>query len=130
MQRDARYCVIRRLLAATLALALVLASMVGSYAHTSDHGHHHDHASHLALDANAGAGSHADENGAPATSTAAADHTCCCDFLCHGGIAILADMTHRVRLDYRRVALTPRDDVRPGTAGGSLDRPPRTTNPA
>src|SRR5262245_37093185 len=92
---------ITRLAAATLSLALVVASVVGAAAHGGACAHHapHYHHSHAGDDADhdashsgsqahvkSGPVSHADSG----TGESHVQHQTCMDFVCHGGIAVLA----------------------------------------
>ena len=127
-----------RLLAAMTALALVVASTVGAYAHAAGH----------ALPAHAVAASHAAHQAAhhgdtcqPAVSKSGQvghAHGCdgtsqspldCCDTLCHGGQAILAPS---VLVPHPAPNAPPIQSAAPFDGAGSpgLDRPPRLFRPA
>jgi hypothetical protein len=97
-----------RFLAATLSLALSFALVFGTAVHARDHAHHHGdaarHASHhhhhhhVANQPGEEAVTAAHEDGGVLAANAGADepdhktlHHNCLDFICHGGIAILAN---------------------------------------
>jgi hypothetical protein len=83
-----------RLLSAVAALALILAQLIGAYAHAG-----HDHAAAHAACAHHGGGSQVapDEHQPGEAQTEhgsdPATHNHSCDFMCHGGVAILAIST-------------------------------------
>jgi hypothetical protein len=131
-----------RLLAAATALALLVAYVVGAYAHAAGHalphavdvpqaawamGHAGDHGGHHAPAAEA-ATSKPDQHGDTGGPGQPAPD-CCCDTICHGGQAILAA---------EPVVLPPPHGVPvigPGAAfdgaePGGLDRPPKAFRPA
>ena len=127
MQGYGRYSTTRRLLAATLSLVLVLASMIGAYAHAGHEAQHHDHSVHAVLDNSPESGGVADDGHGPESPNSAAKHPSCGDLLCHGGFAILTGHVDRERAHQRSVALIHRDDTRSGSGHSSLDRPPRVS---
>ena len=112
MARVLRRHWIRRLLAATVSLVLAVASTLGVAAHARDHAHHHDgaasqavhqlthHGDHAAQHAGEEAVAAAEEDGRAFAAGAAgpeapkpkALYHDCMDFVCHGGIAILASV--------------------------------------
>lgn len=127
MQGYGRYSVSRRLLAATLSLVLVLASMVGAYAHAAHGAQHDDHGVHAAFDEapdTATVGSADDEN-ATDRPISDAKHASCGDLLCHGGFAILNGQVDRQHHYERSLTLIHRNDTKYGSSQSSLDRPPR-----
>jgi hypothetical protein len=90
-----------RLVAAVAALALVFAQLIGAYAHAAGHDHASGHAACAHLHGHHATAAHDDGPAAPsggdqgALDKAQHDddralHSASCDFLCHGGIAILA----------------------------------------
>ncbi|MGE0853279.1 MAG: hypothetical protein AB7O44_27330 [Hyphomicrobiaceae bacterium] len=112
MARVLRRHWIGRLLAATLSLGLALASTFGAAARARDHVHHHDGAAPQAVHQHfhyGDLGAHQPDEEAATTveeggrtfaaSAAGAGvpkpdplHHTCMDFVCHGGIAILASV--------------------------------------
>ncbi len=122
-----------RLVSVVAVLALVFANVVGAHAHATAHGPDAAHAGcdrHLATSADmAHAAAHASVDGAASGiahehGDQGGVHTTSCDFVCHGGVAILVAATAD-----GRVAQQP---ARPHVAGsidllltGSLERPPR-----
>lgn len=125
MLGNGRYSVTRRLLAATLSLVLVLASLIGAHAHAGHHGHHHDHGVHGVLDDRSGVDHDADSAHGPGGTGSIAGQAVCGDLLCHGGFAILLEHFNRVHLHQHLIVLIPSDDARAGSERSSLDRPPR-----
>lgn len=120
-----RYSVIRRLLAATLSLVLVLASIIGAYAHAAHGAHHDDHGVHVAhADGSEPIAVSKDAHAEDAPNTGA-KHASCGDLVCHGGFAILTAQVDRHQPHRRSVAQIPRDDTKSGFSQSSLDRPPR-----
>lgn len=107
-----------------LSLVLVLASTIGSYAHTAHGAHQHDHGVH-ALVGDAPTTVVADDGHANVAPNTGAEHTSCGDLLCHGGFAILTGQVERHHLYQRSGAVIPRSDTRSGSGPSSLDRPPR-----
>lgn len=128
MQGNTRYGGMRRLLAATLSLVLVLASVIGAFAHTS-HNHHHHAAQTLdsdsALASAEGAGADLGNDHAPAGSKIGSEKGGCGDLLCHGGFAILSGQNLRFGFAGRSIHLLPLDYSGVGSGLPSLDRPPR-----
>lgn len=127
MQGYGRYSVTRRLLAATLSLVLVLASMIGAHAHAADHGHHNDHGVHGVSADSPEANDVADNGLGQKRPNSAANHASCGDLLCHGGFAILTGQIDCERTYHKAVNLFPCDDTRSGSGQWSLDRPPRVS---
>jgi hypothetical protein len=118
-----------RLISILAATALVFAHVVGAYAHAAGHSHGrahvgcaHDHANHAAATALPDQGV---SGSLHLSCDQEIDHASCCDFMCHGGIAILATP-----------ALTFAEPARDCSASnasiarllwpGSLDRPPKS----
>lgn len=123
----------RRALTLLSALVLVVASLIGSYAHASGHGHKHDGGSSQSFASGiSGAVSvddvlmNADGDASQPVSAHAhhAGHADCCDFACNGGIAILAaDLALGrpvVTFEYHSAPAMLPDDRRSG-----LERPPQ-----
>lgn len=123
-----------RAVSAVAVLALIFASVVGAYAHAGAHGFgakahvdcdvHHDGTASTDCEWTAvpssGAG-HAHEHG-----NDEADHATSCDFVCHGGVAILpvsalAPISHQTNVSPPAAR---GDDPRLKT---SLERPPRSS---
>jgi hypothetical protein len=113
-----------RLLSAAMALALVFASSIGAYAHALAHSYS-GHA-HAASHQDSGATPVADgmeHNGEPHKAPAT-NHAGCYDTICHGGYAIVG----QVSLVPYRPKSTPAIPLTRADAGvqpQSLDRPPR-----
>ena len=90
----------KRLISAVAALALVLAQLIGAYAHAAGHDHAGAHAACVHLDGHHAAAQAHDAAAPPAGDQGAVDkpqhdddralHSASCDFCCHGGIAVLA----------------------------------------
>lgn len=130
MRMSHRRLGLTRLVAAAAALALILANVVGAYAHTHAHGTgalHFDYNYHhaapggdsLTPSAELIQFGHMDED-----NSKNPDHATSCDFVCHGGIAILPALAI--------VSGHPQSAEQPGTSRGldllsaaSLERPPR-----
>ena len=122
---------IARLVSAVAVFALIFANIVGAHAHATAHGPDAMHAGcdqHLATSAAAAhAAAHASVDDAAIAhehGDQGGMHTTSCDFVCHGGVAILAAATAD-----GQVAQQP---ARPQVARsidllltGSLERPPR-----
>jgi hypothetical protein len=116
------------------AFALVLAHLVGGYAHAAGHGHAkaaetcgHSHA--VSTSAAASTVGPAVMSGARADCDQAINHSDACDFMCNGGIAILVATI--------AVAAAPKDAGSSAVAAitrlllpPSLDRPPRPSTSA
>lgn len=125
MQGHGRYSVTRRLLAATLSLVLVFASMIGAHAHAAHDAQQHDHSMHVVIDDVHAPAIGADNDHAEDGLNTAAKHATCGDLLCHGGFAILTGQADREHLHKRSLAVIARDDTKTGSNQNSLDRPPR-----
>ncbi len=123
-----------RLVSAVAVIALVFANVVGAHAHATAHGLDAAHSGcddqHLATSADvAQAPAHASVDGA-ASGVAhergdhGATHTTSCDFVCHGGVAILVAATADGRAAERTATLhaARSTDL---LLTGSLERPPR-----
>ena len=90
----------KRLISAVAALALVLAQLVGAYAHAAGHDHAGAYAACAHLDGHHAAAQTHDAAAPSGIDQGAVDkpqhdddralHSGSCDFLCHGGIAVLA----------------------------------------
>jgi hypothetical protein len=85
MSRTTRAFGLRRLLAATLSLALVLASFLTVHSHA---GHEPVHDRFQSLSADVEPGDHSDHGHSPLPEEA--DHSGCLDLICHGGFAFLS----------------------------------------
>jgi hypothetical protein len=121
-----------RLVSAAIALALVIANVVGAYAHTHAHAPshdaciHHDSSSHHYGSDAGGDPNLVDEDDEPGNRSM--DHAAC-DFMCNGGIAILGTLI---------IAFPePEAGVMPAAASpilslppASPERPPRSPVPA
>lgn len=129
MRMSDRRLGLTRLVAAAAALALIFANVVGAYAHAHAHGTgalHADYSHHHAASADGVTSSaelaqvgHMDEGDGNKP-----DHATSCDFVCHGGVAILSAFTD--------VSDHPQSSEQPGASRGldllsaaSLERPPR-----
>ena len=87
------------LISAVATLALVFAQLIGAYAHAAGHDHAGVHAACAHLDGHHGAAQAQGAAAPPAGDQGAVDkaqhdddralHSTSCDFLCHGGIAVL-----------------------------------------
>jgi len=115
-----------RLISVAIVLALVFASAVGAYAHGLAHCHHgHAHvvqpqdvsaAAPVAIDM----GHKGEPRNAPA-----GNHAGCCDTICHGGYAIVAQGSPVLPLPQVKPPIpVMRADA--GAEPHSLDRPPRS----
>jgi hypothetical protein len=146
MLKVVRQHAIARLVAATLSLALMFASIVGTAAHARHHAHHHhqqgsaahahayvhgDH-DHGDSDGSAVAADEPESVGASAGGTVpkpepASEHRDCMDFACHGGIAILAVGTGwQVAWWPQAPAVVWRSDFVASVSPARLDRPPKS----
>src|SRR5262245_13322511 len=116
-----------RLLGAVVALALVIAQVIGAYAHAAEHDHGSGHA---ACAHHHGHGPATPSGDGPAdTADHDADrahHGASCDFLCHGGIAILMTVAFRYADPGLPYIAAVAADVHPA-APPSLERPPRSS---
>src|SRR5262245_52602639 len=100
MMRTHRQRCAARLVSAVAAFALVLAHLIGAYAHAAGHAHahaqmhagtaHHHHAEPMVDTGEAGV---VDDAGKGCNDTV--NHAQCCDFMCHGGVAILVSISLR-----------------------------------
>jgi hypothetical protein len=125
---------VKRLISAVTALALVLAQLIGAYAHAAGHDHAGGHAACAHLQGHHAA-VHGHDGAAPAADAAAAakahhdgdraHHSTSCDFCCHGGIAILAGdgFSYVDPTPPCTPAVAARADPSPPP---SLERPPRS----
>jgi hypothetical protein len=118
-----------RLLSAVVALALVMAQVIGAYAHAAEHDHASAHAACAHQHGHAAAVPAADNNATVDKIDHEGDrthHSTSCDFCCHGGIAIL------VTAAFAYVNPTPPHSsaivaaVHPAIPP-SLERPPRSS---
>lgn len=130
MRMSDRRLGLTRLVAVAAALALILANVVGAYAHAHAHGtstlhvdHHYEAAAApgdgVTLSAEIAELGHMDEDNGKKS-----DHATSCDFVCHGGIAILSA--------FADVSDQPQSTEQPGASrsvdlllAASLERPPR-----
>jgi hypothetical protein len=116
-----------RLITAMMTLALVYASAIGGYAHALAHCHHgQGHAlEQRDADASASIASGMEHTGETQKALGAgpADHTNCCDSICHGGFAIVGQ---GITVFFQLVSEPPVALMRSagGTGPQSLDRPP------
>ena len=116
-----------RLITAVMALAVVCASAIGAYTHALAHCHHgHGHAlEQQDAEASASVASGMEHTGETqkAPGTGPADHTNCCDSICHGGFAIVGQ---GVTVFFQLVSEPPVALMRSagGTEPRSLGRPP------
>jgi hypothetical protein len=115
-----------RLVSALLAVALVLAGVIGSYAHAHAHGIgalHSDCGQHHGTPA--ATENHSQAQVADEGTDLPAGHATSCDFVCHGGVAILSlGVSIQRQLEPAGTPLaSPNPDLRLST---SLDRPPRS----
>jgi hypothetical protein len=124
----------RRLLAATLSLVLVAASIIGSYAHACHEGHHQhsslQHVGHPEHGSASEGGPNAETNaphGHGLPSSSGESHTFCSDFVCHCCMAILADASQSERIAQRKAVVIPPEDLRVGRGPFTLDRPPKAS---
>jgi hypothetical protein len=126
-----------RLLAAVTALALLVASGMGAYAHAAGHGQHEAQAA-AAGDAAPHAEHHAPASNVPATghvdggldrSDTGHSFPDSCDTICHGGQAILATtpLVPHPTLSRPVVQSAAAFD---GAEPGGLERPPKALLPA
>ena len=133
MTRRLRHGPFARLVAAVLSLCLVTASVAGAAAHAGDCAHHHgaqvaidaEHAAH-ALDHTASTDAVSPAGGGGEPQESQGRHVACMDFLCHGGVAVLAAGSAWTAEDWptaRTVpwASLPLVAISPST----LDRPPK-----
>ena len=121
--RSAKHRWQAQLISAAIALAVVFASSIGAYAHALAHrGHAH-------------AASHQDSGAAPVASgiehkgdpqkAPAGTHAGCCDSICHGGYAIVGQVSPVLP---QPQAMPPIPVIRANAEAEphSLDRPPRS----
>jgi hypothetical protein len=124
MARRSRQSWAARLLAATLALALVVASIVGAAAHAGGHHHHLDDAHHGAMavpDGSPAADRHSGDAPEPAHQ-----HSGCLDFVCHGGLALLTAAIPWTVAAWPDRAVFPWDfESLASVSPARLDRPPK-----
>jgi hypothetical protein len=126
-----------RLLAAVTALALLLASGTGAYAHAAGHGQHEaqapgvgdaaPHAGHHAPASDAPTAGHVD--GALERSDTGHSYPDCCDTICHGGQAILAAAPVVPHPALCQPVVQPAAAF-DGAEPGGLERPPKALLPA
>jgi hypothetical protein len=128
------------LLATVTALALMVACVVGAYAHAAGHalpsaedgtvvvgdGDHAGHHAPLSKTATAKPGHTGDAHDCDGTGYS---HPDCCDTICHGGQAILgaAILVPHLTLNAPLMQLV---DASDGAEPGGLDRPPKALPPA
>jgi hypothetical protein len=122
-----------QLISAAMALVLICASAVGAYAHGLAHCHHgHAHASQPKdFGAMAPLASGMEHKGEPQKTPAApaANHADCCDTICHGGYAVVGQVSLILPLSQAKLTIpVMRADA--GVEPYSLDRPPRSRIPA
>jgi hypothetical protein len=109
-----------------MALAVIFAYIGGAYAHAVGNAHHETpHAASGLADGPsiAAAAAHVDGEYEGADATDA--HGKCCDFLCHGGHAILARLAVISHPPRCAVAVLPREWLSI-TQSNRLERPPRS----
>src|SRR4029453_5406724 len=115
-----------RLISAAMALALVVASAVGGYAHALAHCHHgHAHAAQHQDSGAAPVASGMEQKGEPQKAPAA-NHADCCDTICHGGYAIVGQASPILPLPQSTPSI-PLMRADAGAEPRSLDRPPRSS---
>jgi hypothetical protein len=142
MARHLRKAWAARLVAATLSLALAMAPIAGAAAHVIGHGdaHAHHHGAIIAADSSpdpdqrsAHSEDHHRVSGAgPANMPEPAhQHSGCVDFVCHGGLAVLAAATAWNFTDWPKVAVFPwNTQALASVIPARLDRPPKSLGPA
>jgi hypothetical protein len=117
-----------RLISAAVALALLVASAVGAYAHALAHCHH-GHANALHQDDAVATAPMVTVNalhkGESQRPPASVDQAQCCDTVCHGGLAIV-DMGAVALLPPHFLHATLSASRVAGTQPHSLERPPRS----
>ena len=120
---------IRRILAATVALALMATATVGAFAHARHHGSEHGAAQHIGeatglsefQDFAAVDGGVSDLPGLPEERLRGV----CLDSVCHGGFALLAGTNISMFTPVMAVlTLQANDELGHGRQPGPLDRPP------
>jgi hypothetical protein len=131
-----------RLLAAVAVLALVLASVIGTYAHAAGHSQPHttvaadavhadDHAGHhhgpMTKAPAIGLGHLGGNHDGDGTGHSPLDGSC--DIFCHGGQAILASYALPLPLLHSVPMMQPADAFH-GAQPGGLDRPPKVVRSA
>ena len=124
-----RHAWITRLVAATVSIAFALSSFIGATAHAGSY--HHSAAAHHHVVA---AADHFHSNTAPSISPIGAvdpaepahKHSGCMDFICHGGLAVLAAATSWQLTDWSPKPVFRLTTVAVALASPSrLDRPPK-----
>lgn len=126
MQGYGRQRVMPPLFAVGLSLVLIIASVIGAFAHAAHGAHHQGHGAHVGVESAAEFGGDFKKGHGPDHSETKAGHALCGDFFCHGGFAIVGQQGIRDRVSEPScITLRPRDDIVAGNDGSSLDRPPR-----
>ena len=127
-----RHHALQRLIAATVSLALVLASVIGAHGHAiehshdSTHGHHHTGSIEQVLQV-----AQAVQTASNGLSAVDGDHqvdtrhTGCTDFICHGGLAVLASGCPALTFELRDENLPWTSQVTSQQGVFSLERPPK-----
>jgi hypothetical protein len=119
----------KRLISAVAALALVIAQVIGAYAHAGEHGHGGAHAACVHQLGHGSAVPAAGDDGGVDKAEHDGDrahYDTSCDFCCHGGIAILATVAIAYvnpMLPYSRAVAVAEHPAAPP----SLERPPRSS---
>lgn len=129
---------LQRALSGLLAIALVLAGIMGAQGHASEPLRHHHHSSHssAALDATASdvamldvyADAQQSDSGAH-HERGCGDHADCADLFCHGGM-LLPPAFVDARGSVKAALNCPRAVPLAPLVVGSLERPPRTSSRA
>ena len=116
----------QRLVAAVMVFVLVLATSIGSFAHTF-----HDHTPHYKHDAVSASQSECTSGGVLIMCGTAGDQhkqhaerAGCLDLMCHGGFAILSSLAIPFSPLVARASLRPVDYSGSGIPIDGLDRPP------
>jgi hypothetical protein len=114
-----------RLISAAIALALIWASTIGAYAHALAHCHHgHAHVAQPQDFRVAPAAIDMEHKG-ESKKAPARNHADCCDTICHGGYAIVDEVSPVLPLPQAKPPIpVMRADA--GAGPHSLDRPPRS----
>ena len=130
-----RHHIMQRLFAATVSMVLALASVIGAHGHAfahnpgSAHGHHHpgmlEHISQVAQTIQTASDDLTTVDG-DHQNTNDNSHTGCTDFICHGGLAILASGCTALTFELRVENLSWISQVTSRRGVFSLDRPPKS----
>src|SRR5262245_28045779 len=117
-------CFPTRLIAALVAVALVFAHIVGAYAHAAGHNHAQGPSSCAQQDILSSADSRINAHAQAKHGSEPASHTDAFDFMCNGGLAILAAHTvafARVKAPHSSRIV----EIVHLLLGTSLERPPK-----